>query len=230
MHTAAPTRTPRTTLGAVCLALGALGFAAVTLINPYGASDDQVRVIREHSSTLAVYSLVWFATSLLLVAGAATLVGRVRERGGATALIGGTLAGAGAVASAAVAAFESVAITLGSALPDDKTLTTAVKAFDQSTVLSVVFFTYLAGTALGWPILVAGTARAGILSAWYVLPVVLGLIGQAVLAGDSPRALVVVIAACFVVPLITLASRIYWVRPAAPSVDPTRPAPVHELT
>ena len=61
-------------LGASALALGTVGYAALTFINPYNANDDQVQVVRTQTGPLMVWSLLWFAVSLLMVAGAASVV------------------------------------------------------------------------------------------------------------------------------------------------------------
>jgi hypothetical protein len=121
--------------------------------------------------------------------------------------VGGTLAGAGAVASAAIAGFESVALTLGSAISDDAALDRTLKEFDSSAVLGVLFALFVLASAVGWPLLVGGAARAGLLSAWFVAPVALAMVGHVIPLGDSP-VLLLVGNALFVVPLLVLAYRI----------------------
>jgi hypothetical protein len=204
--TAGPSRR-RVALGAFTVALGPLTFAVTTFLNPYGTDDDQVRVVRDEAAAVTTWSLVWLLASLLLVAAAATLVGHVRGRGSSLALVGGTLAGAGAVASAAIAGFESVALTLGSAISDDAALDRTLKEFDSSAVLGVLFALFVLASAVGWPLLVGGAARAGLLSAWFVAPVALAMVGHVIPLGDSP-VLLLVGNALFVVPLLVLAYRI----------------------
>lgn len=111
------------------------------------------------------------------MAGAATAVGRIRQRGAGLALVGGTLAGAGAIAGAAIAGLESFPTSLASALPDDESLKAALKSLDSSAVLGILFLTLLLGTALGWPLLIGGAARAGLMSRWFVVASVAGVVG-----------------------------------------------------
>ena len=128
-------------------------------------------VARTQADRLTLWSLLWLASSLLLLIGAVTVLGRVRQRGSTLALVGGSLAAAGAVGMVAVAAFESVPIGLASVMADDVALADALASFDSSLVLAVVFVLYLSGTTFGLPLLVGGAARGGLLSAWWVVPV-----------------------------------------------------------
>jgi hypothetical protein len=206
MDTYPPQSRTRAILGATCLALGSVLFAATDLINPYsGSPDDQVAVARQESAGLTTYSLTWLAASFLLVAGAATAVGRIRQRGAGLALAGGTLTGAGAIAGAAIAGFESVPISLASAFPDDETLQAALSSFDSSAVLGVLFLTLLLGTALGWPLLIGGAVRAGLLSRWFVVASVAGVMGIVVSQASNTLVIDLVASAVLVIPILALA-------------------------
>ena len=210
----------RTRLGALCLALGPLTFVVVQFLNPYGAdSKQQVHVVRTESSTITTWSLLWLTASFLLVASAVTMVGQVKGRGGALAFVGGCLAAGGAVAGAAIAGFESVALTLAIAFPDDASLDKAMKAFDHhAPVLALLYAIWLLGTLVGWPLLFGGAARGRLLSAWWIVPVVIGLVGQAALNGDSAPIVVGALSLVFVTPFLVVAHRIGTA--STPSVVP----------
>jgi hypothetical protein len=192
-------------LGAACLAAGALLTGAVALLNPYAGTDDLVSLARDETTALTVYSLVWLAASLLLLAGVCTIVGRVRGRGRGLVLVGGTLSAGAAVASATVAAFEAVPISLASALSDDTALDAALRSFDSSVVLGLVFALWLLGSVVGMPLLVGGAARAGLVGRWWWTLVLIALVGQVVAPSDGPQLLTLVLIGCFVVPMATVA-------------------------
>lgn len=218
----------RSVLGATCLALGIVLFAATDLINPYsGSPDDQVGAARNDVAGVSAYSFTWLAASFLLVAGAATAVGRIRERGAGLALAGGSLAGAGAISGAAIAGFESVPISLASALPDDATLDAALKSFDSNALLGFLFLTLLVGTALGWPLLIGGAARAGLMSRWFVIASAAGVV--AIVMSQASTSLVVdlMASAVLVVPILALARVI--VRRELPALTPASPTPTAEM-
>ena len=196
----------RAVLGAATVALGPLLFAVTTFLNPYPPDDEQVRVLRDEAAMVTVWSLVWLSASLLLVAAVATVVGQVCERGSALVMVGGALAGAGAVASAAIAGFESVGLTLASAISDDEQLEHVLQEFETNVVLVVLYLLFLLGSAVGWPMLIGAAARGGWLSGWYVVPVAVATVGQVVPLGGSPLVLMLG-NACFVLPLLILASR-----------------------
>jgi hypothetical protein len=219
---ARPQGTVRARLGALCLAGGALGFAVVAILNPYGPAEDQAEVARQHSGTIAAYSLTWFVASLLLVGGAASAVGRVQGRGRTLALVSGALVVSGSVASAAIAGFESVAITLASAVSDDKELSHVLKAFDSSGVLAVIYVVFLGGVTVGLPLLFGAAARARMLSVWWVVPVTLGVLAQGSLTADSSLGLTLAVLAAFVAPCLVLAWRLATERHAeASSLGPS---------
>ena len=202
----------RSVLGASALAVGSVTLAAVTLLNPYASEDNQVVVARTQTDRLTLWALLWLGSSLLLLVGVVTVMGRVRQRGAVLAMVGGTLAAAGTVGMVAVAAFESVPISLASVIADDDLLAKALTSFDTSAVLAVVFVLYLAGTTFGPPLLAGGAARAGLLSAWWVLPVSIAAALQVIDAGGL--VVKVVGLSCFVVPMLVLARSIARPEPA----------------
>jgi hypothetical protein len=228
MDTQTPQSRTRSVLGATCLALGIVLFAATDLINPYaGSPDDQVGAVRNDPAGVGAYALTWLVASFLLVAGAATAVGRIRERGAGLALAGGSLAGAGAIAGAAIAGLESVPISLASALPDDATLDAALTSFDSSALLGLLFLTLLVGTAFGWPLLIGGAARARLMSRWFVLAAAAGVV--AIVTSQASTSLVVdlMASAVLVVPILALA----WVivRGERPAPTPAASTPTVEV-
>ena len=216
MHTDTRASRTRTILGATSLVLGSVLFAATDLVNPYtGSLDNHVAVARDEVNAVAAYSLIWLAASFLLVAGAATAMGRIRNRGAGLALAGGTLAGAGAIAGAAIAGFESIPITLASALPEDELLKATLTSFDSSAVLGVLFLILLLGTALGWPLLIGGAARAGLMSRWFVALSIVGVV--AIIASQASTSVLVdlVASALLVIPIFALARAVVRPDPVA---------------
>src|SRR5699024_5798392 len=127
--------------------------------------------------------------------------GAVRARGRTLGVIGGGLAGGASIGSAAIGALEGVGPALAGAIGDDEALAIAMKAFDTSPVLWVVFPLWLLGSVIGWPLLFGGAARAGLTSRWLVAPVALAWIGNVVPTNLAVTALLV---ACFVVPVVVL--------------------------
>jgi hypothetical protein len=164
-----------------------------------------LQVARTATGSIATYSC-WLIASLLLLAGATTVVGRVRDRGRTLTLVGGSLVVVGAAASTAIAVLESIPILLAKSLPDDVALKAALTSFDSSAILGIAFALFMVGLVIGLPLLVGGAARGGLLSAWFVVPTVIGMLGQAVINGDSSPLLVAVVAGSFAAPLIALAN------------------------
>lgn len=212
-NNAAPETQFRSQMAATALAVGAVGLGALNLLSPWADSVDQVATLRADGDLLAALSVLWFCSSALLVAGVAGVVGRVRGRGSGLALAGGIAAGAGSIAGSAIGTLEGAGPALAGALSDDGVLSTAMLSFDTSPVLWVVFPVWLLGSVVGWPLLIGGAARAGLLSAWYAVPVAIAWAGN--LMPTAPVVTAALVTA-FVVPVLVLA----WQLARAP--QPTR--------
>jgi hypothetical protein len=196
----------RVLIGSACLVLGATGIALIGHLNPYDPDLSQVEVLRTRPDQIVTWSLLWLASSLLLLVGVCTVVGRIRARGSALATVGGALAGAGAVGSASVAAFESVGLTLSEVIDSDAQLESVLAGFDTSLVLSVVFLMWFGGLALGLPLLTGAAVRARLIPAWLLVPVVVALAAM-VIEPDVPLAVEAALALGFIGPMALLALR-----------------------
>jgi hypothetical protein len=211
--TAAPEAAPaepsraRTLIGSTSLVLGTLAIALIGQLSPYDSDLSQVEVVRTSADRITLWSLTWLASSLLLLVGASTVVGRIRGRGSALATVGGALAGAGAVGSAAVASFESVGVTLAGAISSDEQLASVLTAFDTSTVLMVVFLLWLPGLALGLPLLTGAAARARLIPAWLVIPVAVAVVAM-VIEPDVPLAVEAALTLGLIAPMALIALRL----------------------
>lgn len=202
-------------LPALALSIGAIGLGVLNLLSPWASSTDQIATLRGDEALLTWLSVLWFCSSALLVGGIAGVVGRIDGRGRRLALIGGALAGAASISSAAIGALEGVGPALAGAIGDDEALAVAMQAFDTSPVLWVIFPLWLLGSVIGWPLLFGGAARAGLISAWLVVPVALAWVGNVV---PTTSLVVTALLVCaFVVPAIVLAWRL-----VSPSTDAVR--------
>ena len=193
-------------LPALALSIGPVGLGVLNLLSPWASSTDQIATLRADGPLLAWLSVLWFCSSALLVAGITGVVGRIDGRGRRLALTGGALAGAASISSAAIGALEGVGPALAGAIGDDEALAIAMKAFDTSPVLWVVFPLWLLGSVIGWPLLFVGAARAGLTSAWLVVPVALAWVGNVV--PTTSLVMTALFVCAFVVPAIVLAWRL----------------------
>lgn len=193
-------------LSALALGFGAVGLGVLNLLSPWASSTDQVATLRADAGLLTWLSVLWFCSSALLVGGITGVVVRVQGRGRTLALTGGVLAAAASISSAAIGALEGVGPALAGAIGDDEALAVAMKAFETSPVLFVVFPLWLLGSVIGWPLLFGGAARFGLVSAWLVLPVAIAWVGNVV---PTTSTVVTALLVCaFVVPAIVLAWRL----------------------
>jgi hypothetical protein len=156
------------------LALGGLTLAAAQIVQPRGGDDVFAVSLAESRGRWIGWGLLVMATSLLQLPAVASLRSSVATgRGARLTSIGGGMAFVSLVALFAFAQSHAEAATLVGPSPVPEDLLQAFSRLDSAISLGITTILGLFGFHIGWPLLLAGLARAG------HLPPPLAIIGAA---------------------------------------------------
>lgn len=173
------------------LVAGPLILAVAELIHPRVGgytSVDVARALPGHTGPWKIWAALLILGAAVAVPGLLRLFRVVTSRGVVMTTVGVVLAVGSAIGAAGFAVASSQLAGLVGNGPLDPAVATAISQTedDLSSVVSIILFLF--GSALGWPLLLAGAARAGLARHWQWMAAVVASVAMFVGSGTFPWA------------------------------------------